>query len=167
MPEKESFGDLDLLYVLAPEKSNQEVYKLIQLLFSPTEIVTNGSVTSFDFMTFQIDMIRCSHTTFAMTHFCLSYGDRGMILGQMAKCRGFSLGTKGLCVTHTSIEDLLEYKHVNLSTKCKVVLSTDPVAIRAFMGLPAGPDDESLRTQDDVMRFCTQVGGRRVDCSLS
>lgn len=156
MPEKQSFGDLDLLYVLADGKTREDLYKLIRHHFSPTDMVTHGSVTSFDFMRFQIDMIQCTPDSFAMSHFCLSYGDRGMILGQMAKCRGFSLGSKGLVVTHTSIEELLGYKNGHISSTEKIVLSTDPVAIREFMGLPQDNDVDSLTTQEDVMNFCMQ-----------
>jgi hypothetical protein len=172
MPEKQSFGDLDLLYVSGPGRSREEVHCLVRRLFSPTEIVMSGSVTSFDFMRFQIDLIHCTSDSFGMSHFCLSYGDRGMILGQMAKCRGFSLGTKGLVVTHSSVEQLLEDTdrdrdqrgtgRIHLSPKSKIVLSTDPEEIRAFMGLPAGwsshtgEQEQELLTQADVMSFCEQ-----------
>lgn len=158
MPEKESFGDLDLLYVCAPGSTIVDINELVNELFSPTEIVKSGDVTSFDFMKFQIDMIRCTLETYGMSRFCLSYGDRGMILGQMAKCRGFSLGTKGLIVKHTAIEELLGYanKNIHISSKDQIVLTTDPAAIRAFMGLPPGDEggSDNLHTQEDVMRFC-------------
>ena len=156
MPEKQSFGDLDLLYVPRKGQGREEVYSLVRRLFSPTEIVTHGDVTSFDYMTFQIDLIKCTHDTFAMGKFCLSFGDRGMILGQMAKCRGFSLGVKGLIVTHSSLEELLGYrnKNIQISSKKKIVLTRDPVAIRSFMGLPPESDDETLTSQEDVMEFC-------------
>lgn len=161
MPEKESFGDLDLLYVCAPGKTGADINGLIKELFSPTEIVKSGDVTSFDFMKFQVDMIRCTHETYGMSRFCLSYGDRGMILGQMAKCRGFSLGTKGLKVKHSAIEELLGYaeKNIHLSSMDEIVLTTNPAAIRAFMGLPAAEEDseDDLNSQHDVMRFCLQA----------
>ena len=150
MPEKESFGDLDVLYVCAKDKSLKDVVELIKNLFCPTELVS-GTVTSFDFQNFQIDLIQSDHETIRMAKFCLSYGDRGMILGQMAKCRGFSLGTKGLIVTHSSIEKLLRTQ-TGLSSSDFVVLSRDPAEIRAFMGLPA--TDNDLLTQDSVMKFC-------------
>lgn len=154
MPEKLSFGDLDLLYVSSENKGKNDLYATIAELFSPTEIVTHGSVTSFDFMKFQIDLIKCTHETFGMSRFCLSYGDRGMILGQMAKCRGFSLGVKGLIVTHSNVEALLGCSNkVHLSSKSQIVLSTDPIAIAAFMGLQA---EQHLETQQDVVDYCMQ-----------
>ena len=81
-----------------------------------------------------------------MTLFCLRYGDRGVILGQMAKCQGFSLGVKGLTITHTSVEDLLGYSNVNISSQQKIVLTTDPAAIRVFMGLPPADSDQDSLT---------------------
>mgnify|MGYP003386254081 CR=1 FL=1 len=156
MPGKTSFGDLDLLYVLADGKSTTDVYTLVRHLFAPTEMVSNGGVTSFDFMRFQIDMIQCKPETFPLSQFCLSYGDRGMILGQMAKCHGFSLGTKGLTVTHSSLEELLGYKNGRISSSEKLTLSTDPVSIRSFMGLSLENDEDILHTQADVMHFCMQ-----------
>mmetsp|Transcript_15099 Transcript_15099/g.25041 ORF Transcript_15099/g.25041 Transcript_15099/m.25041 type:complete len:414 (-) Transcript_15099:71-1312(-) len=161
MPEKESFGDLDLLYVSAPGKTGLDINELITEIFSPTEIVKSGNVTSFDFMKFQIDMIRCTQSTFGMSRFCLSYGDRGMILGQMAKCRGFSLGTKGLAVKHPAVEELLGYaeKNIHISSKDEIVLTTDPAAIRAFMGLPVADEGggDELQSQQEVMQYCLQA----------
>ena len=85
MPGKQDFGDLDLLYIRESGVTSGMVKVLIQSIFAPTEIVTCGQVTSFDFEKFQIDMIECNEMNFDMSHFCLSYGDRGMILGQMAR----------------------------------------------------------------------------------
>ena len=161
MPEKESFGDLDLLYVPVVGVTASDIDACVQQLFSPTAIVKSGDVTSFDFMKFQIDLIRCTRMTFGMSRFCLSYGDRGMILGQMAKCRGFSLGTKGLVVKHSIVEELLGYTadNVHISSKDQIVLTTDPVEVRAFMGLSEAVDElggDDLSTQEDVISFCLQ-----------
>ena len=85
MTGKESFGDLDLLYIRETGISLGDVKELIVKHFTPTEIVTTSHVTSFDFERFQIDMIACDEDTYEMSNFCLSYGDRGMILGQIAR----------------------------------------------------------------------------------
>jgi hypothetical protein len=91
MPEKTSFGDLDLVYTLHKGKSHEDFITMIRLIFSPTEIFHNGDITSFDFNTFQVDMIKCDQSNYQITQFCLSFGDRGMILGQIARACGFSL----------------------------------------------------------------------------
>lgn len=85
MPGKQEFGDLDLLYIREPGVSFTAVKKLIENAFAPTEIATTAHVTSFDYERFQIDMIECDQNSYEMSNFCLSYGDRGMILGQIAR----------------------------------------------------------------------------------
>ena len=61
LPEKEDFGDLDILYV-----PNEKIVinDLIMQLFNPKEMVTNGTVLSFSYLIeesepihFQIDLI--------------------------------------------------------------------------------------------------------------
>jgi len=152
MPEKTSFGDLDLLFVCSPGKTREDVIALIVQLFSPTEFAV-GNIISFDFMKFQIDMIECTHENYSMTKFCLSFGDRGMILGQMAKSRGFSLGPSGLTISHCDIQDMLEIK-THLNAKDKITLTRDHLEVREFMGLPAS--DEGLHSEAAVEGFCLQ-----------
>jgi hypothetical protein len=85
MPGKQEFGDLDLLYIREKDVSFADVKTLVKSAFTPTEIVTTAHVTSFDYERFQIDMIQCDEDSYEMSNFCLSYGDRGMILGQIAR----------------------------------------------------------------------------------
>lgn len=53
-PGKESFGDLDLLYI-TNSKLKQDIHQTISKLFNP-----NGNVCSFDIEEFQIDLIKCT-----------------------------------------------------------------------------------------------------------
>jgi hypothetical protein len=151
VPEKEEFGDLDLIFYRLDGVSEYEVKAFVQNIFSPHEIFQCGNVTSFDFEHFQIDFIECERATFDLTRFCLSYGDRGMILGQIARWNGFSLGFQGLVITTEDLEAICEIKGL----KEKVLLTIDPTEVRKLMGLPLD-DDLIGSSRHDVGLFCKQ-----------
>ena len=83
MPDKESFGDLDLLvHFTDPCISNMsDLRQLLKDVFNPTEIVRSGNIISIDVERFQVDFITCDPEYLDIHLFCLNYGDRGMILG--------------------------------------------------------------------------------------
>ena len=58
VPNKESFGDLDVLY-----QSNDKINikDIVIKLFKPDETVGNGDLLSFNYTDFQIDMIKCKN----------------------------------------------------------------------------------------------------------
>lgn len=151
MPEKEDFGDLDLLFVLHPGYTYSDFKRSITLTFCPNHVVRSGSITSFDFSKFQIDMIECSPENIGISRFVLSYGDRGMILGQIARANGFSLGINGLVISNTEIAALIGMPEV----VDKITLSCDPEEIRRYMGLPL--KDIELSTQLDVAQYCVST----------
>jgi hypothetical protein len=151
VPEKVEFGDLDLIYYRLENISEIDVKSLIQKAFEPNEIFQCGNVTSFDFEHFQIDFIECDESTFELTRFCLSYGDRGMILGQIARWNGFSLGFQGLVITTEDLEALCEIKGLT----DKVLLTIDPIEVRKIMGLPLN-DDLITSSRHDIGLFCRQ-----------
>ena len=88
--DKESFGDLDVLY------SNQNIIMrdIIIELFSPKEMVSNDDVISFDYDNFQIDFIKCKHIEFSKFYF--SYGDFGCLMGKILKKYNLTFGHNGL-----------------------------------------------------------------------
>ncbi len=105
--EKQDFGDLDILYKFKTNNSN--IVNLINNIFNPIEIVKNGNVCSFayeltnnDFnlttnKTYvQVDFICCENLETAKLYF--SYGDLGMIIGQIAHYYCLSFGFDGLFV---------------------------------------------------------------------
>jgi hypothetical protein len=148
VPQKEEFGDLDLIYFRSPHVTEVELQTFIRNLFHPTEIFQCGNVTSFDFQSFQIDFIECPEPNLPLTKFCLSYGDRGMILGQIARWHGFSLGFHGLMLTSEDLERLCEVKGVTE----KIVLTIDPQEIKSYLGLPL--TDDEIMTPEDIGRYC-------------
>jgi hypothetical protein len=96
-PEKETFGDLDLLY---ETKENQNIYNIVNEIFAPKEMIRNGNVISFSFPLgkpddgyFQIDLIKVSNIEMAQFYF--GYGDIGNIIGFIAKRNHLTFGQEG------------------------------------------------------------------------
>ena len=169
IPEKEEFGDLDLLYyhlntsnqtttitttttststTITTPTRREEMIEFIQNNFHPNEIIELGNILSFDFERFQIDFIECSSSNFELSKFCLSYSDRGMILGQIARWYGYSFGYNGLIILSEDIERIIGFKGITE----KIILSLDPLEISQFMGLPLS--DEMIKGRNDVGLFC-------------
>lgn len=161
MPEKTSYGDLDLLCTIKETSSMDAVTSFVQSRLSPKASKRNGDIFSFEFCRFQIDLIICTPESLSMHEFMLSYGDRGMILGQLAKAHGLSLTNHGL---HISIKDLAfepwtseeraQAKRFSekssLALQGSLLLSRNPHEICAFLGLPTYYD---FATESDVVEF--------------
>ena len=79
-PDKESFGDLDVLMVYS---SSISLPILIEQLFHPTEIVHNGDVYSFDVEQFQVDFILVPSEQFDNALVYFSYSDLGGLIGNV------------------------------------------------------------------------------------
>lgn len=124
VPGKQDFGDLDLLVCA----STSLLRHVIITEFKPNEIVTHGgSVISFDFESFQIDLIQVDYIPMAQFYF--SYGDMGHIIGKMMSVCKLKFGHTGLWL-HLTQDDNQEVVVVP-----NVELSNDPGAICEFLGL--------------------------------
>lgn len=95
-PEKESFGDLDVLYV---RDLNVDLQELARIFLKSREFVCNGDVMSCDYNDFQIDFIACKDIddlNMRMAYY--SFGDAGYILGLLCHSHGVKFGQQGLWV---------------------------------------------------------------------
>jgi hypothetical protein len=81
------------------------MYELIKKIFIPNEIVVNGTIISFDFDNFQINMIKISNIEFSELYF--SYGDFGNIAGSMLKKYGLIFKDNGLFINYEKKDILL------------------------------------------------------------
>ena len=92
--DKESFGDLDILY--STNDGNSLTVEQIKDFFQPNQIVRNSEVISFDFKEFQVDLIHVdsSHYSYARDYF--SWNDTGNLIGKLAHQLGLKHGHKGL-----------------------------------------------------------------------
>jgi hypothetical protein len=125
LSEKESFGDLDILY-----NQNINMKEIIIKLFDPEEIVTNGDVISFNYGDFQIDMIKCKYLEFAKFYF--SYGDFGGIMGRIMNHYGFKFGHEGFWLNvYLEKNELVDETH----SYGKIILTTCPIDFCKFVGL--------------------------------
>jgi hypothetical protein len=98
VPEKNTFGDLDVLYQMKDKKYN--IKSIIIDKFNPSEIFINGNVLSFAYKLnnnfYQVDMI--SVDNFESAKFFFSYGDIGSIIGKMLRPYNIHFGIQGLFV---------------------------------------------------------------------
>ncbi len=148
LPEKDDFGDLDILYLSI---HNKNIVDFIIQHFNPNEIVHNGNVISFDYklikdnqsIYFQIDLIKTQNINMAKFYF--SYGDVGCLLGLIAKRYNLVLGFDGLWI-NTKLNTIIQYlKNKNIDIdKCfeninedynfgKIILTNNPDEICKYL----------------------------------
>jgi hypothetical protein len=143
IPEKEDFGDLDILYVAS---QTYNLYDVLQEQFHPVEIVKNGPVTSFAYTAecgaiYQIDFIKTSNMK--MSKYYMSYGSFGNILGRIMSFYNLRFGIQGLFV-----------KVVFPQSSVDIVLSNDPVEICRYWGVEYC---ETFATSRDMFQFVCSI----------
>lgn len=150
LPEKTSFGDIDLIYIC-----EEKIVPILQKEFSPVEIVSNGDVTSFAYQMgdvfFQVDLIKCPRIeSLPMYQFYFSWGDCGPILGRVLKYYGFKYGHKGLFVNIVQNESKsIDQTFENIEIK----LSSEPKRICDFIGLDYERWCKGFETQLEIMEY--------------
>lgn len=91
---KESFGDLDILYIANP---GLNIAEEIKKRFSPNAIHRNGDVISFDLDGHQVDMIKTNLSTVTYSQHYFSYNDVvGNLVGKIVHKFGLKHGHDGL-----------------------------------------------------------------------
>jgi hypothetical protein len=125
VPDKESFGDLDVLVSQPlPDKSLPEN----DPRFFSRGHVRCGSVTSFEYKDFQIDLINVSPNCFELSNLYF-IGDIGCILGIIATFLGLKFGFDSLAIRYKCKEGS-KFFH----------LTSDVEKILEFFGLPYPPE---------------------------
>lgn len=132
---KEDYGDADILHSI--DSINTGV---IEKLFKPNQIFKNGSVISFDYKEFQIDLIYAPKAEFNYALEYFSFNDMGNLLGRMFKKLGFKHGHKGLLYVLRDGDHVVEELTVTTSY---------PAAIR-LIGLEARYNFETL---EDIFEY--------------
>lgn len=101
-PDKKDFGDIDILY--SNKNYNFNLYDYIVKIYKPIQIVVNGDVISFSYKYnnnfIQVDLIKCKNLL--ASKYFYSYGDFGLILGQIVNYYGLKFGQNGLYILITS-----------------------------------------------------------------
>ncbi|KAK9829446.1 hypothetical protein WJX72_005916 [[Myrmecia] bisecta] len=111
--DKTSFGDLDLL-VAGPLREFDPVASTLS-----HGCVRNGSVLSFEYQSFQVDVITVKPEVFDLAMVTLA-GEMGVVLGLLAKQAGLKLsGEKGLCIRYPCRNSLPHGALQGDDTPCK------------------------------------------------
>ncbi|MFW5848106.1 MAG: hypothetical protein ACOCVF_04250 [bacterium] len=142
--KKESHGDLDVLIHSGHlNKLNIDLREYIQERFSPTEIVKNGSVYSFDYKEFQIDFIVVKTKDWETSKIYYSYNDLGNLMGRIAYNMGLRYGHFGLA-----------YKHLHKGrTTGLIEISRDPQKIFHFLGFYFSEYQKGFDTLEDIFDY--------------
>lgn len=135
---KESFGDLDLL-VNKPKLDNLE--EVLRKL-GTKEIYHNGSVVSFEYKEFQVDLIHCAPENLDIANVYFAYNDTGMLLGMLARRTNCKYSSEGLL-----------YLYFTGAKKWEIFLTRDPRKIFNFLGVDYDRFLEGFRTLDEVVDF--------------
>lgn len=135
MPEKETFGDLDLLYEY---KEGMNINDIIDNVFSSKEVFLNENLFSFSYQIneteyFQIDLIKVANIN--MAQFYYGYGEVSNILGRMLKRNGLTFTHDGLFTTYSNQ---------------RIILYNDPQLICNFLNLNYTDWRNGFKTKIDV-----------------
>ena len=142
LPGKESFGDIDILYISNPIVVMTDVIKNKFKVTDSKHIVINGYATSFAYEYsegnyFQIDLLKLQSVEHLETsRFYFSYSDVGSILGRILNYYGLKLGDAGLwCDVYSSTNrGTLDIRN----TLGKIHLTSNPQEICRYIGIDYG-----------------------------
>lgn len=140
--EKESFGDMDILYV---PFSNNNILESVKNVFKPNEIVPNGNVISFDYKGLQIDLIKSSLFTFEYSKFYFGFNDLGNLIGKIAHRFGLKHGHDGLFLKVMDGD-----QHVD-----DLLLTRDPQKTLEFLDLDVKRYTEAFKNLDEIFTYVT------------
>lgn len=95
---KESHGDIDILLKIDKkfQDKNINIKNFIENYLSPNDIITNGSVISFDYENIQVDLISVNEKDWETAKVYFDYDPSGNLMGKIAKSFGLKYGFKGL-----------------------------------------------------------------------
>lgn len=151
VPGKNDFGDVDMLYMVKDINSKDfNIIQLINQIYSPVEIVLNGTVCSFAYYLdkidkyFQVDLIRVENLS--MSRFYFSYGDLGGIIGRIIQHKSLTYGSRGLWIhpNQETITKFLSSNQLDLQVSIdlmiksilpNIILTCEPEQICKYIGL--------------------------------
>lgn len=138
---KESFGDMDILYCTTRNIPYEE--DLVKRLFSPNEIIKNGEVISFDYKELQIDIIHIEDTRFNYALNYFSWNDCGNLVGKLTHRLGLKHGHKGLFLPLREDNNVFSEVLINRSHRETLKL----------VGLEPGVYDKGFDTLEEMFEF--------------
>lgn len=151
---KISHGDLDLLIKVFPN-ANINWKHLIEIIFKPNEIFSNGGVYSFDYQNFQIDFIPIEENKWGTAQLYGNYDPLSNIMGKTFHKFGLSYGWDGL-----------HYKYRNLhgTNSENILLTTDARKIFDFGGYDYDRYLKGFDNLEDIFQFV--INGKYFDAEM-
>ena len=143
---KADHGDLDLLVKITPEM-NVDYRKLVDLMFLPKAINSNGGVYSFDYQGFQVDFIPIPEHKWETAKIYYSYDPLGNIMGKTYHKFGLSYGWEGL---------FYKYRNAHGTNSENILLTNDARRIFEFGGYDYDRYLKGFDTLEEIFRFAIE-----------
>jgi len=140
---KETHGDMDILVKITEEFHNKKIdlNQFVDDTFKPNERYTNGSVISFDYDQFQIDLIPIKESNWEVSKTFFSFDPSGNLMGKVAHKFGIKYGFNGLNYP---------FRNFNGRLSTDIVISKDDRKIFEFLGYDY---DRYLKGFDTVLEI--------------
>lgn len=139
--EKESFGDMDILYTTFDDVPlGVDFFKFV---FDSKEIIRNTNVISLEYKEFQIDFIHATEEEFSYSLNYFSYNDCGNLVGKLARRFGLKHGHNGLVLPLRDGNNMFG----------EVTLTLDHDRTLAFLGLDVDQFNAGFDNLDQIFEF--------------
>jgi len=154
---KDTHGDMDIMVKITHELHNKGINlrTFIEDKFEPGQIFTNGSIISFDYDQFQIDIIPIKESLWDVSIAFFDYDPTGNLMGKSAHKFGLKYGWNGL---------IYPFRNFNGRLSHDILLSTDNAEIFEFLGYDY---EEFKRGFDDLVEiFDYIIAGKYFDYTI-
>lgn len=139
---KETHGDLDILLNI-DRPLNINLKDWVKMNFNPNG-VHNNSVISFDYESFQVDLIPINQSIWETAKTFFDYDPTGNLMGKVAHSLGFKYGFQGL---------VYPLRNFNGRLTEDIVCSRDNKKIFSFLGLDYNRYEEGFDTVQEIFDY--------------
>jgi hypothetical protein len=142
---KQSFGDMDVLVEVVDDASGTNRHDVLTKTFNPNEMVKNGSVVSFDYKEFQVDVLFTPTEEYQTSVDYFAWNDLGNFVGRLSHKLGFKFGHDGLKFVFRDGTYLFR----------ELVVSRDTKKTMEFLDLDYDRYVQGFDTMEDVFKFAS------------
>lgn len=145
---KPDHGDLDILIRVDENYQNhcKPLKEFVGLNFSPKEIVKNGSIVSFDYDDFQIDLIPTTTGIWETSKTFFDYDPTGNLMGKIAHRFGLKYGFSGL---------VYPFRNFNGRLSENITISKDNAKIFEFLGFDYNEYLCGFENLEEIFKYIT------------
>lgn len=140
--QKPDFGDMDVVVAGLPPARG--VFEAFLKDIGADDVFYNGSIYSFRYADFQVDLIHVDPELFETAQFYFAYNDLNNLIGRVAHALGVKFGWDGLTY---------QIRTVSGHRPHKIVLSRDPEAIYTFLGYDYARWECGFDTLSEIFAF--------------